>query len=225
VRWTPEGEPRGFNIIGDLPGTDKADEIVLIGAHFDSFHGATGATDNAAGVAAMMEAVRILKTLGLAPRRTIRIGLWGDEEGGTVGSETYVTQHLGSRANPTPARAKLSVYFNLDNGTGRIRGIWSQRNASAQRIFEAWSVPLRDLGVDLISPRWVTQTDHQPFEDAGIPAFQFVQERYEYGSRTHHTNMDFLDRVQVEDVKQMAAVVAVFAWHAATRDALMPRVP
>jgi carboxypeptidase Q len=223
VRWTPEDIPRGFNIVGELPGTDKADEVVLVGAHFDSFHGATGATDNAAGVTAMMEALRVLKAAGLRPRRTIRIGLWGDEESGTVGSETYVARHLGTRAKPLPELAKLSAYFNLDNGTGRIRGVWSQQNAGAQRMFEAWSAPLKDLGVDLISPRWVGQSDHQPFEEMDVPAFQFVQERYEYGSRTHHTNMDFLDRVQVDDVKQMAAVVAVFAWHAATREGLMPR--
>jgi carboxypeptidase Q len=223
VRWTPEDVPRGFNIVGELRGTDKADEVVLLGAHFDSFHGATGATDNAAGVAAMMEALRVLKATGLTPRRTIRIGLWGDEESGTVGSETYATRHLGTRAQPLPELPKLSTYFNLDNGTGRIRGVWSQGNAGARRIFEAWSVPLKDLGVDLITPRWVGQSDHQSFEERGVPAFQFVQERYEYGSRTQHTNMDFLDRVQVDDVKQMATVVAVFAWHAATREALMPR--
>jgi hypothetical protein len=223
VRWTPEDVPRGFNIIGDLPGADKADEIVLLGAHFDSFHSATGATDNAAGVAAMMEALRVLKAVGLRPRRTIRIGLWGDEERGTVGSEIYVARHLGTRLKPLPALAKLSAYFNLDNGTGRIRGVWSQQNAAAQRLFEAWSAPLKDLGVDLISPRWVGQSDHRSFEEAGVPAFQFVQERYEYGSRTHHTNMDFLDRVQIDDVKQMATVAAVFAWHAATREEMLPR--
>jgi len=223
VRWTPEDVPRGFNIVGDLRGTDKADEVVLVGAHFDSFHGATGATDNAAGVTAMMEALRVIKASGLAPRRTIRIGLWGDEESGTVGSETYAARHLGTHAQPQPDLAKLSAYFNLDNGTGRIRGVWSQGNAGARQVFEAWSAPLRDLGVDLISPRWVGQSDHQPFEERGVPAFQFVQERYEYGSRTHHTNMDFLDRVQVDDVKQMATVVAVFAWHAATRESLLPR--
>lgn len=223
VKWTPEDVPSGFNIIGELPGTDRAGEIVLVGAHFDSFHGATGATDNAAGVAAMMEALRVLKTVGLRPRRTIRLGLWGDEESGTRGSQAYVERHLGTRASPGPELATLSAYFNLDNGTGRIRGIWSQQNAAARRIFEAWSAPLEDLGVDLISPRWVGQTDHRPFEEAGIPAFQFVQERYEYGSRTHHTNMDFLDRVQVDDVKQMAAVVAIFAWHAATREGMLPR--
>ena len=223
VRWTPEDAPRGFNIVGDLPGTDKADEIVLVGAHFDSFHGATGATDNGVGVTAMMEALRVLRAAGLTPRRTIRLGLWGDEESGTVGSETYVARHLGTRARPSPALAKYSVYFNLDNGTGRIRGVWSQQNAGAQRLFEAWSAPLKDLGVDLISPRWVGQSDHRPFEDMGVPSFQFLQERYEFGSRTHHTNMDFLDRVQIDDVKQMATVVAVFAWHAATREALLPR--
>jgi hypothetical protein len=223
VRWTPEDEPRGFNILGEIAGTDKAGEVVLIGAHFDTFHGATGATDNSAGVAAMMEAMRVVQAAGLRPRRTIRIGLWGNEEDGLEGSQTYVARHLGTSAAPLPDHAALSAYFNLDNGTGRIRGIWSQANPAARRIFEAWSAPLKDLGVDLISPRWVAQTDHQSFDRAGVPAFQFVQERYEYGARTHHTNMDVLDRVQMDDVRQMAAVVAIFAWHAANREAMMPR--
>ena len=233
VTFTEETGENAFNIVAEIPGSDKADEIVLIGAHFDSWHAATGATDNAAGAAAMMEAVRIIKAAGLAPRRTIRLGLWGSEESGLwngaatglLGSQTYATEHLGTAAKPRPEHAKTSVYFNLDNGTGKIRGIWMQGNPAVKPIFEAWIGPLRDLGVDILSPRRVGQTDHLSFEEAGVPAFQFVQERYEYNARTHHTNMDVYDRIQPDDMKQMATVAAVFAWQAATRDQLLPRNP
>jgi hypothetical protein len=232
VTFRPETQPTGFNIVGELPGTDKSNEIVLLGAHFDSWHGATGATDNAAGVAAMIEALRIIRAAGLTPRRTIRIGLWGSEESGPwngpdtglVGSRVHVSEHLGTRDNPRPELGRTAAYFNLDNGTGRIRGVWTEGNAAAARVFDAWSRPLKDLGVDLISPRSVQQTDHVSFAAAGVPAFQFVQERYEYNSRTHHTNMDVYDRLQPDDLKQIATVAAVFAWHAATRDDLLPRV-
>jgi hypothetical protein len=219
---TPD-HPNGFNIIGEIPGTDLKDEIVLLGAHFDSWQGATGATDNAAGSAAMMEALRIIKATGLQPRRTIRIALWGAEEGGLIGSRTYVSEHLGTKDAPKPEAGKLSAYFNLDNGTGPIRGIWMQQNAAVAPIFGAWIAPLKDLGVTILGPRSVSSTDHSSFDSVGIPAFQFVQERYEYNSRTHHTNMDFLDRVQPEDMKQIATVAAVFAWQAATRDQMLPR--
>ena len=222
TRETPETTPRGFNIVGEIPGTDKAGEIVLLGAHFDSWHGATGATDNAAGVAAMMEVLRIFRATGLRPRRTVRIGLWGAEETGLVGSATYVREHLGTRASPRPGLAAHTAYFNLDNGTGRIRGIWMQGRAAVRQPFAAWTSAVHDLGVDLLSPRSVSQTDHVSFERVGVPAFQFVQERYEYNSRTHHTNMDVSDRVQPEDVKQMAVVAAVFAWHAASREERLP---
>ncbi|MEO8070345.1 MAG: M20/M25/M40 family metallo-hydrolase [Acidobacteriota bacterium] len=223
----------GFNIIGEIPGTDKADEIVLLGAHFDSWHGATGATDNASGSAAMMEVLRILKATGLRPRRTIRIGLWGSEESGQwngletglIGSQTYARDHLGTRETPKPELAKLAAYFNLDNGTGPIRGVWTMRNPAVMPIFEAWSEAVTDLGVALISPRDVSQTDHVSFDRLGVPAFQFVQERYEYNSRTHHTNMDVYDRIQPDDLKQVAAVAAIFAWQAATRDEMLPRRP
>ena len=211
--------PNGFNIVGEIPGTDKADEIVLVGAHFDSWQGATGATDNAAGSAAMMEVLRILKATGLTPRRTVRIGLWGGEEEGLLGSREYVRAHLGTAQAPLPELAKTSVYFNLDNGTGPIRGIWMQGNTGVEPIFKAWTAPLKDLGVEILSPRSVTQTDHGSFDAVGVPAFQFVQERYEYNSRTHHTNMDFLDRVQPNDMKQIATVAAMFVWQAANRDA------
>ena len=210
-------------VVGEIRGTDKADEIVLIGAHFDSWHGATGATDNAAGSAAMMEVLRIFKTAGLRPRRTVRIGLWGAEENGLIGSQAYVREHLGTREAPRPELAKMSAYFNIDNGTGRIRGIWMQGNTAVKPIFEAWTRPLKDLGVDILGPRSVTSTDHTRFDAVGVPAFQFVQERLEYNSRTHHSNMDFYDRVQAEDMKQMATVAAIFVWHAANRDALLPR--
>jgi carboxypeptidase Q len=215
--------PNGFNVVGEIRGTDKADEIVLIGAHFDSWHGATGATDNAAGSAAMMEVLRIFKTAGLRPRRTVRIGLWGAEENGLIGSQAYVREHLGTREAPRPELAKMSAYFNIDNGTGRIRGIWMQGNTAVKPIFESWTRPLKDLGVDILGPRSVTSTDHTRFDAVGVPAFQFVQERLEYNSRTHHSNMDFYDRVQAEDMKQMATVAAIFVWHAANRDALLPR--
>ncbi len=217
--------PRGFNIVGDLPGTDKADEFVLLGAHFDSWNGGTGATDNAAGVAAMMDAMRMLKATGLRPRRTIRLRLWGNEEGGLVGSASYARTHLGTADAPLPELAKMAAYFNLDNGTGPVRGVWMEGNAAVKPIFEAWSAPLKDLGVDLFSPRVVPSTDHISFRRLGVPAFQFVQERYEYNSRTHHSNMDVYDRLQPDDVKQAATVAATFAWLAATRDEPLPRIP
>jgi len=223
VALREESQPNGFNVVGEIPGTDKADEIVVIGAHFDSWHGGTGATDNAAGSASMMEVLRILKAAGLKPRRTVRIGLWGAEEGGLLGSQAYVREHLGTRETPKPELAKTTAYFNLDNGTGKIRGIWMQSNPSVKPIFDAWVRPLKDLGVEILGPRSVSQTDHTRFDSVGVPAFQFVQERYEYNSRTHHSNMDVYDRVQAADMKQIATVTAVFVWQAATRDAMLPR--
>lgn len=226
VRFREESvsAPNSFNVIGEIPGTDKADEIVLIGAHLDSWHGATGATDNASGVAAMMEVLRIFKAAGLQPRRTVRIGLWGNEENGLRGSTAYADAHLGTNESPSPEHAKTAGYFNLDNGTGPIRGVWMQGNAGVGPIFEAWAKPLADLQVDLLSPRSVTNTDHVPFDRLGIPAFQFVQERYEYTSRTHHSTMDFYDRLQPADLARIAVVAAVFVWHTANRDELLPRV-
>lgn len=215
--------PNGFNVIGEIPGSDKADEVVLIGAHLDSWHGATGATDNASGVAAMMEVLRILKATGLQPRRTVRIALWGDEENGLRGSAAYAARHLGTAARPMPELARMAAYFNLDNGTGPIRGVWTQGNAGVVPIFRAWARPLADLGVDLFSPRGVTSTDHVSFDRIGVPAFQFVQERLEYTSRTHHSTMDFYDRVQPEELKRAAVIAAVFVWHAANRDRMLPR--
>jgi carboxypeptidase Q len=229
TRFYDESTPRGFNVIADIPGADPVlkDEVVLIGAHFDSWHGGTGATDNAAGDAAMMEAMRILKTVGVRPRRTIRIGLWGGEEEGEMGSRAYVLEHLG---DPTtmqlkPDHAKFSAYYNIDNGTGKIRGVWMQGNAGVAPVFAALTAPVKDLGVDVLSPRSVTSTDHLAFDAVGLPGFQFVQERYEYNSRTHHSNMDVVDRVQPADMRQMATVVATMAYLTAQRDTKLPRKP
>jgi carboxypeptidase Q len=215
----------GFNTIAEIPGTDLAGEVVIVGAHFDSVNAATGATDNAAGSAAMMEAVRIIKTLGLKPRRTIRLALWGGEEQGLLGSKAYVAAHFGNPATMQlkPEHAKVAAYFNLDNGTGRIRGIWMQGNLAVRPVFEQWIAPIRDLGVTILGPRSVSQTDHVSFDNVGLPAFQFVQERLEYNPRTHHSNMDVYDRLQRDDMIQQATVAAVFAYNAAMRDEKLPR--
>jgi hypothetical protein len=225
TKFYDETAPLGFNLIAEIPGTDPRlrDEVVMLGAHLDSHHGATGATDNATGSAAMMEALRILKAVDAKPRRTIRIALWGAEEQGLLGSRAYVREHFKAGDTIKPGHAKLSAYYNLDNGTGRIRGIWLQQNDAARPIFESFMKPLVDLGVELIGPRSVGSTDHSSFESAGLPGFQFMQERLEYNSRTHHTNMDFYDRVQQDDMVQMATVAAVFAYLTAQRDELMPR--
>lgn len=217
------GTPNGINTLAEIPGTDLADEIVILGAHLDTTPGATGATDNATGVAAMMEAVRVIKTLGLRPRRTIRIALWGGEEQGLLGSRAYVAEHYGTDAARKPAHGSVAAYYNLDNGTGRIRGIWAQGNLGAMALFREWIDTVRDLGVDIIGPRSVTATDHASFDAAGIPGFQFVQERLEYNSRTHHSNMDFVDHVQRDDLVQQGAVAAVFAWYTANWPEKLPR--
>jgi carboxypeptidase Q len=219
----------GFNIIAEIPGVDPAlrDEVVLLGAHFDSWHGATGATDNATGSTAMIEAMRILKAVGARPRRTIRVALWGGEEQGLMGSRAYVKAHLADPATMQrkPGHARHSAYFNLDNGTGRIRGIWMQENAALRPIFSQWIEPLKPLGVTILGPRSVASTDHSAFEAVGVPGFQFIQERLEYNSRTHHSNMDFVDRVQPDDLVQQAVVAASFAYLAAMRDERLPRKP
>jgi carboxypeptidase Q len=214
--------PNGINIVGEIPG-ERADEVVIMGAHFDTTPGATGATDNATGSAAMMEAVRVIKSLGLRPLRTIRVALWAGEEQGLLGSRAYVAEHYGTAAAPKPGHAKVAAYYNLDNGTGRIRGIWGQGNLGAMALFKLWIEPLRDLGVEFVGPRSVGATDHASFDSAGIPGFQFMQERLEYNSRTHHSNMDFVDRVQRDDLVQQAAVVAVFAWYTANWAEQLPR--
>lgn len=216
---------KGFNIVGEILGTDLASEVVILGAHFDSHPFATGATDNATGSTAMLEALRIIKTLGLKPRRTIRVGLWTGEEQGLLGSRAYVLSHFADPQSMQvkPEHAKLAAYFNLDNGTGRIRGIWMQGNLAARPIFEQWIAPLKDLGVTILGPRDVASTDHSSFDAVGLPGFQFVQDRLEYNARTHHSNMDTYDRVQRDDVVQQATVAAVFAYNAAMRDEKLPR--
>ena len=218
-----DGAPNGISTIAEVPGSDLADEAVIMGAHFDTTPGATGATDNATGAAAMMEAVRIIKSLGLKPRRTIRVALWGGEEQGLLGSRAYVAEHYGTESSPKPGHAKLAGYYNLDNGTGRIRGVWGQGNLGAMALFKQWSEAVKDLGVEIIAPRTVTATDHSSFDNAGLPGFQFVQERLEYNSRTHHSNMDFVDRVQRDDLVQQAAVAAVYAWYTANWPEKLPR--
>jgi hypothetical protein len=225
TKYYDEAGMNGFNTIADLPGSDLASEIVLLGAHFDSHPYATGATDNATGSAAMMEAMRILKASGVKPRRTIRVALWGGEEQGLLGSKAYVSEHLADLDTMTlkPEHAKLSAYFNSDNGTGKVRGVWMQSNLAVRPIFERWIEPLKDLGVTILSPRSVSQTDHVSFDNAGIPAFQFLVDRLEYNSRTHHSNMDVYDRVQRDDMVQQATVIAVFAFDAATADEKLPR--
>jgi len=217
------GTPNGINVIADIPGNDLADEVVIMGAHLDTTPGATGATDNATGSAAMMEAARVIKTLGLRPRRTIRVALWGAEEQGLLGSKAYVTEHYGTDTATKPDHAKVAAYYNLDNGTGKIRGIWSQGNLGAMALFHEWIESVRDLGVNIVGPRAVGATDHASFDAVGIPGFQFIQERLEYNSRTHHSNMDFFDRVQRDDLVQQATVAAVFAWYTANTAEKLPR--
>jgi hypothetical protein len=225
TRFHDETDMNGINTIADLPGSDLASEIVLLGAHLDSHPYATGATDNATGSAAVMEAVRIITAAGLKPRRTIRVALWGGEEQGLLGSRAYVRDHLADIETMTlkPEHARLSAYFNSDNGTGRVRGVWMQGNLAVQPVFEQWTAPLRDLGVTILAPRSVTSTDHVSFDRAGIPAFQFLVDRLEYNSRTHHSTMDVFDRVQRDDMVQHATVIAVFAYTAAMRDEKLPR--
>jgi Zn-dependent M28 family amino/carboxypeptidase len=200
---------------------------VLLGAHLDSWTFGTGAADNAAGCAVMIEAARILKALDLKMARTVRVGLWSAEEQGLLGSAAYVKEHLADRETMAlkPAHAKLSGYFNLDNGTGKVRGVYLQGNDMMRPVFEAWFAPLRDLGVTTVSIRNTGGTDHQSFDAVGIPGFQFIQDPVEYMSRTHHSNMDVYDRLQEGDLMQSAAVVAVAAYHAASRPEMLPRKP
>ncbi len=229
TKFYDETTPNGFNTIAELPGTDPKlkDEVVMLGAHFDSVAAATGATDNATGSAAMMEAMRILRAVGAKPRRTIRIALWGGEEQGLLGSRAYVREHFGDPATMTlkPEHSTIAAYFNSDNGTGRVRGVWLQGNLAVRPIFEEWMKPLADLGVVAIGPRSVTSTDHVSFDVIGLPGFQFMVDRLEYNSRTHHSNMDFYDRVQSDDMIQQATVIAVFVYNAAMRDEMLPRKP
>jgi hypothetical protein len=217
----------GYNVVGEIPGTDKADEVVMIGAHFDSWHTGTGATDNAAGSAVMLEAMRIIKAAGLRPRRTIRIALWSGEEQGLLGSRAYVKQHFGDPETMAlkPEHGRFAAYFNVDNGTGAIRGVYLQGNEAVGSVFRTWMEPFRSLGMDTLSIRDTGGTDHLAFDGVGLPGFQFIQDPVEYDSRTHHSNMDVYERMQAPDMKQNAVIVAAFAYHAAMRDETLPRKP
>jgi hypothetical protein len=227
VKNTFHDDVMSFNVVAELPGTDKADEIVMLGGHFDSWHGGTGATDNAAGSAVMMEAMRILKQSGLKLRRTVRIGLWGGEEQGLIGSRQYVTQQFGDRATMAlkPAHAKFAGYFNVDNGTGAIRGVYLQGNEAVAPVFDAWMKPFNNIGMRTLTIRDTGGTDHQAFDAVGLPGFQFIQDPVEYSTRTHHSNMDTYERIQEEDMRKNAVIVASFVYHAANREQLLPRKP
>lgn len=222
----------GFNVIAEIPGTDLKDEVVMIGAHLDSWHGATGATDNAAGSAVMMEVMRILKAVGANPRRTIRIGLWGGEEQGLLGSRSYVKRTFGERLDKsypydsiklTPAGEKFSVYLNMDNGTGKYRGVYLQGNQNAQSVFRAWLKPFEKMGTATLTLQNTGGTDHQSFDAINLPGFQFIQDEIDYNTRTHHTSMDVYDKVIEADMKHNAVVTAAFAWLAANREGVFPR--
>lgn len=259
-------DAKAYNTIAEIPGTDLKDEIVMVGGHLDSWHGATGATDNAAGAAAAMEAVRIIKASGLKPRRTIRVALWTGEEQGLYGSAAYVKKHLGSdpeaesrrnadrermrrnaeaeqsqtpdaarREEPAttepavkklvkgPEYDKFSVYFNLDNGTGKIRGIYAQNNLTAAAIFKPWITPFADVGAKTVTLSNTGSTDHVSFDAIGLPGFQFIQDQIEYSSRTHHSSQDVYDRLQIDDLKQAATIMATFVYRASMIDERMPR--
>ena len=220
-------DPMSFNVLADLPGTDKRQEVVMLGAHLDSWHGGTGATDNAAGVAVVMEALRILKASGLRLRRTVRVALWSGEEQGLYGSRAYVKANLADRATmkTLPGHGRFSGYFNLDNGTGAIRGVFGQSNDAILPVFESWVAPLRSLGVTTVSPRNTGGTDHTAFDEVGLPGFQFIQDPVDYSSRTHHTTLDTFERLIPGDMMKNAVVMAAFAYHAANRPERLPRKP
>ncbi len=213
-----DSDLQAYNTLGDIPGSDKADEYVMLGAHLDSWYSGTGATDNAAGSIVMMEAVRILKALGLQPRRTIRIALWSGEEQGLLGSRHWVEKHEA-------LWPKISAYVNVDNGTGRIRGIWDQGNEAAIPVFESILWPFEDLGVVAVRHGNTGGTDHLSFDRVGIPGFNFIQDPIEYSTRTHHTRADRFERLVIDDLKQAAVVVAATVYHLAVREEMMPRKP
>jgi hypothetical protein len=247
TKFTGEHE-HGFNTIAEIPGTDPKlkDQVVMLGGHLDSWIAGTGATDNGAGTVVAMEAVRILKALKVKPRRTIRIALWTGEEEGIFGSKGYVTQHFGSAQLSTapdqlalpeymrravgsldvkPEQKLITAYFNVDNGSGKIRGVYTQGNAAIAPIFAQWIAPLKDLGVTTITLRNTGGTDHLSFDAVGIPGFQFIQDMLDYESRTHHSNQDVVERLQPADLKQMATIEAIFVYNAAQRDQMLPRKP
>lgn len=245
ARFTDETDQPGHNTLAEIPGRGrKAGEIVMLGAHMDSWHTGTGAADNAAGVAVMMEAMRILKAVGAKPDRTIRVGLWSGEEQGLIGSRAYVERHLAAYPEPTDPKQKalpayvrdptgplqkkrdyerFSAYFNMDNGSGRFRGVYAQENLAAVPIFEAWLAPFHDVGATTVSTRNTGSTDHIAFDSVGLPGFQFIQDRLDYFTNVHHSNLDTWDHIQAEDLKQAAAIAASFAYNAAMREEKLPR--
>lgn len=218
---------KGYNVVAEIKGIDPVlkDEVVMLGGHLDSWQGSTGATDNAAGCAVMMEAIRIIQQSGLKPRRTIRIALWGGEEQGLHGSRNYVKNHFVDPATMElkPEHSKISAYYNIDNGTGKVRGIYLQGNAAVKDIFTQWLKPFNELGASTVTISNTGGTDHQAFDAVGIPGFQFIQDEIEYDTRTHHTNMDSYDHLQSEDLKQIATVVASFVYNSANLDEKLPR--
>ncbi len=213
------------NVLGEISGTDLADEVVMLGAHFDTWHASPNASDNTSGVAVMLEAMRILKAVGAKPRRTIRVALWSGEEQGLFGSRAYVKNHFGDPTDATvgvtPDYAKFSVYFNQDYGPGQYRGIWLQQNEHVRQVFSAWMEPFRDMGMTTISVQSVGSTDHIPFDNAGLPAFQFLQARV--GGTGGHTNLDYFDTLPVEELMKNAVIMASFVYHAAMSKSRIPR--
>ena len=246
ARFTDEANQPGYNTVAEIPGSGKANEVVMLGAHMDSWHTGTGASDNGAGVAVMMEAMRILKAVGAKPKRTIRVALWSGEEQGLIGSRAYVAKHFAAYPEPTdPAQKALpaslreptgalqkkadyerfAAYFNMDNGSGRFRGIYAQENTAAMPIFKAWLEPFHDVGATTVTSRNTGSTDHVSFDAVGLPGFQFIQDRLDYSTQVHHSNLDTYDHSSPEDLKQAAAIVASFVWHAAQREEKLPRKP
>jgi len=246
VEWQ-DADPMGYNTVAEIPGSDLKDEVVMLGGHLDSWHAGTGATDNGAGVAVAMEAVRILQALNLKPRRTIRVGLWTGEEEGLLGSSAYVTEHFGKleagntgivppgtpnsqpsgppKLTTTPEYDKFAGYFNLDNGTGKIRGVYLQGNENVRSLFRQWLMPFRDMGAATLSISNTGGTDHLSFDRIGLPGFQFIQDEIEYDTRTHHSNQDVFDRIQADDMKEAATIMAAFVYATAMRDEKLPRKP
>lgn len=226
ARFTDDDQP-GYNVIAELPGVDKKlkAEVVMLGGHFDTWHSGTGATDDGAGCAVAFEAVRILKALGVQPRRTIRLAMWDAEEQGFLGSRGYVTNHFFDRGKKEkkPDYDKLAAYFNFDNGSGKIRGIYAQGNSAAAPIFEEWLKPIHDLGATTVTLRNTGGTDHLPFDAVGLPGFQFIQDDLEYDTLTHHSNMDVYDHLSRGDLMQAATVMAWFVYNAAMREEKLPR--
>jgi hypothetical protein len=220
-------DSKGYNVVAEIPGTDPVlkDEIVMLGAHLDSWQSAMGATDNAAGCSVMMEVMRIFKALDIKPRRTIRIALWTGEEQGLLGSRGYVKNHFGNPATMElkPEHSRLSAYYNIDNGTGKVRGIYLQGNEKVKDIFTQWFVPFHDMGAKTVTISNTGGTDHQSFDAIGLPGFQFIQDPIEYNTRTHHTNMDSYDHLIAADLQQISIVVASFVYNTAMRDEKLPR--